>query len=144
MQHNFGGELHPQLRNSAAPPMTKLRVTVPPNSRGGMHVRVMTPMGLQMCQIPDGLQEGEQFDMVCHHDVRQEVTSNPGAPRLPHPRGGGGAGGIDMVLFNEQRQKPPLRLLSSVWCRSPASGVSSRRGCTGCKRLQATWTERLR
>ena len=70
-----------------------------------------------MCQIPDGLQEGEQFDMICHHAVHQEVTSNPGPARLPYPGGGGGAGRIDMILFNEQRRKRRFGY-------SPASGAA--------------------
>ena len=53
-------------RRARASPMIKLRVTVPPNSMGGDHVRLMTPVGLQMVQIPAGLQPGEQFDVVCH------------------------------------------------------------------------------
>ena len=102
MQHNFG-ELHPQLRNFVAPPtMITLRVTVPPNSVGGQHVRVMTPKGLQMVQIPAGLQQGDQFDMVCHQ-YPQEVPSKPGPGRPTHG-GGGRGGGIDLVLFNQQRR----------------------------------------
>ena len=101
IQHNFG-ELHPQLRNFAAPPVTtKLRVTVPPNSKGGDHVRVMTPVGLQMVQIPAGLEQGEVFDMVCH-EAPQAVTSKPGRPL--HQGGGGRGGGIDLALFNQQRR----------------------------------------
>ena len=53
-------------RRARASPMIKLRVTVPPNSMGGDHVRLMTPVGLQMVQIPAGLQPGELFDVVCH------------------------------------------------------------------------------
>jgi len=115
MPHHFGGpmqwpnhgELHPQLRNFAAPPaMTKLRVTVPPNSAGGDHVRVMTPVGLQMVQIPAGLQQGEQFDMVCHaapQEVQSQEMLMAAAPRRPGrpPHQGGG---IDLVLFNQQRR----------------------------------------
>ena len=60
----------------------KLRVTVPPDAVGGQQVRVMTHLGLQMVQIPNGLQQGDEFDMLCHPD--------PGAEGVD--TGGGAAG----------------------------------------------------
>ena len=70
----------PELR------MRKLRVTVPPEARGGEVVKVMTHLGLQSVQVPDGLQEGDVFDMICHPNPDAEGVGAEGG--VAGPRAG--------------------------------------------------------
>ena len=75
----------PELR------MRRLRVTVPREASGGETVRVMTHLGLQSVQVPDGLQEGDVFDMICHPNPEAEGVGAEGAVGGPRA-GAAGAG----------------------------------------------------
>ena len=80
--------------------MQKMKVTVPPGVSGGQMLKVQTPAGLMQVAVPQGLQPGQDFEMMvvykwrrrqCRYAAADAARDCPIAHRRS-PRGAAGRG----------------------------------------------------
>ena len=104
----------PTLRWRSAPPVAQLagaqamRVTVPEGVTGGQALQVQTPGGLMQTVVPDGLQPGDQFDILV-------------------PMADGDDGGDDGTAAPEAQQAA-LPDIQEVWLNRAAASEASCHG----------------